>query len=106
MIPTPEEPTAKERFLNDAAKRAHLYTLLRDPVLAEAMDIAEDELRPRVGTAADGNQPLSIAKFHQSAGASEFRNKLGLLTREPKPVAKLTGKKLATSIDDLPKTES
>lgn len=67
------------------------------------MDIVEDLLRPRCGTVADSNQAISIAKFHQSAGASDFRQKLQLLTRESKPVVKLTGKRLATSLEDLPK---
>jgi hypothetical protein len=102
---TPEEPTPYDNFVSDANKRARLKALLEEPVLKEAMDIAEDLLRPRCGTPADANQALSIAKFHQSAGVNEFLKRLKDLTREQKLVTKLSVKKFATSIDDLPKIE-
>jgi len=104
MTPTTDEPTARDRFVSDAMKRAYLLSILRDPVVQEALDIAEDMLRPRCGTPADANQPLSIARFHQSAGANEFVKNLRELTREPKDVVKLSVKRLAKSADDLPTT--
>lgn len=104
MTPTPEEPTALERFTTDATKRATLYALLRDPVLAEAIDIAQDLMRPKAGTTADANHVLAVSKFQQSAGADEFMRLLRGMTRESKPLPKLTPRKLATSVDDLPKT--
>lgn len=105
MTPTPEEPTPLERFTADATKRARLYALLRDPVMEEAMTLAEDAMRPRTGTAADANQPLSIAKFHQSAGASDFVQRLRGLVKEPRVATKLTPRRLAKSEADLPPTE-
>lgn len=103
---TPEEPTPLDRFTADATKRAALYALMRDPVLAEAMEIAEDEMRPKAGTTTDTNQALTIAKFHQSAGASQFILSLHRMTRTPREVVRVTGKKLATSLADLPPTET
>ena len=102
MTPTPEPLSPRDAFLADASKRARLYAVLRDPVIEEAIAIAEDMLRPRVGTAADANQPLSIAKFHQSAGANAFVQNLCELTREKKAPVKLTPRKLAESPEDLP----
>lgn len=98
-----EEPLPYDSFVADAHKRAHLKALLGDPVLQEAMDIAEDLLRPKSGTPADANQPLSIAKFHQSAGANEFVRRLKELTKEQRLVVKPSVRKLAKSEDDLPK---
>ena len=106
MTPIPDEPTPLERFTSDATKRAALYALLRTPVLEEAMEIAEDEMRPKTGTPADTNQALTIAKFHQSAGVSQFILALHRLTRTPKDPVKLTGKRLAASLADLPISEN
>jgi hypothetical protein len=99
---TTTEITPYETFSSDATKRATLRSALENPVIREALEIVEDLFRPRCGTPADANQPLSIAKFHQSAGASEFLKKLQDLTRETKPVVKLSVRKLAKSEDDLP----
>lgn len=104
MTPTPEEPTAVERFTTDATKRAHLYALLRDPILVEAMDIAQELMRPKAGTPADANHVLAVSKFQQSAGADEFLRQLKSLSRERKEVVKPTIKQLAKTLDDLPKT--
>jgi hypothetical protein len=102
MTPTPDELTPRQRFLADATKRAHLYTLLRDPVLEEAMDLAEDEMRPRTNTVADSNQAIAIAKFHQSAGVSAYRADLKELTKEKREVVKPSVQKMARTLDDLP----
>lgn len=106
MTPTPEDPTPLDRFTSDATKRAALYALLRDPVLTEAMEVAEDEMRPKTGTPADTNQALTIAKFHQSAGVSQFIIALHRMTREPKAPVRPTVRRMATSIDDLPKSDN
>ena len=98
---TPDD-TPHSRFTNDASKRATLLALLSDPILQEAMDIADDMLRPKSGTAADANQPLSIAKFHQSAGANEFVKILRGMTKVPQEPVKLQPRRLAKSVDDLP----
>lgn len=100
-----EEPTDYERFVSDAHKRAHLKALLADPVLQEAIDIADDLMRPRCNTPADANQPLTVAKFHQSAGANEFVQKLNSLTKEKKEVVRPLPRRLAKSEDDLPKND-
>ena len=97
------EETPESRFTNDAVKRGRLLTLLSDPVMQEAMDIADDNMRPKAGAAADTNQPLSIALFHQSAGASAFQAKLTSLTKERIRREKVEPRGLAKSIDDLPK---
>jgi hypothetical protein len=102
---TNEEPTDHERFVSDAHKRAHLKALLADPVLQEAMNIADDLMRPRTNTPADANQPLTVAKFHQSAGANEFVRQLNGMTRERKEVIKPTPRRFAKTEDDLPKTD-
>lgn len=103
MKPTTDEKTPAEKFTQDEGKRNRLKQLLADPLLVEAFGLAESMMKPSVGTAADANQPLAIAKYHQCAGADEFQNKLRRLTREyvrpPKPV----GKKLIASEDELPK---
>lgn len=104
MTPTPDELTPRQRFLADATKRARLYTLLRDPVMEEAMGIAEDEMRPRTNTVADTNQFLTVAKFHQSAGVSAFVKDLKDLTKEQREAVKPTVKKMAKSLEDLPPT--
>jgi hypothetical protein len=98
---TPED-TPEIKFTNDAVKRARLLTLLDDPVMREAMDIVDDSMRPKAGGASDTNQPLSIALFHQSAGASTFQAKLQSLTKERIERKKVEPKALAKSIDDLP----
>lgn len=100
MTTTNDDP--HYRFTSDATKRATLLALLSDPILQEAMDIADDMLRPKSGTAADANQPLSIAKFHQSAGANEFVKILRGMTKTPVEPVKLTPRRLAKSVDDLP----
>jgi len=78
--------TPETRFTNDAVKRGRLLALLSDPVMQEAMDIVDDIMRPKSGGAADTNQLLSTALFHQSAGAGEFQKKLVNLTKEKERV--------------------
>ena len=68
---TTEEPTDYEKFVGDAVKRATLKAILANPFLEEAIGITDDLMRPRTNTPADSNQPLTVAKFHQSAGANE-----------------------------------
>lgn len=98
------EETPETRFTNDAVKRGRLLALLSDPVMQEAMGIADDTMRPKSGGTADTNQPLSIALFHQSAGASAFQAKLTSLTKERVRREKVEPRGLAQTIDDLPKT--
>lgn len=100
-----EEPTDHEKFVSDAVKRARLKALLADPILEEAMRIADDLMRPRTNTPADANQPLTVAKFHQSAGANEFVRQLSAMTRERKEVVKPTPRRFAKTEDDLPKID-
>lgn len=97
-----DDPTPQQQFTSDAVKRARLKALLEDPILQEAIDIADDLMRPRTGTTADANQPLTVAKFHQSAGANEFVRLLTSFTKEMRIPAKLESRKLAKVIDDLP----
>ncbi len=98
-----DDPTPQQAFTNDATKRARLKALLADPVLQEAIDIADDLMRPRTGTTADANQPLTVAKFHQSAGANEFVRLLNTFTKEMREPTKLEIRRLAKSEDDIPK---
>ncbi len=100
-----EEPTDYERFVSDAVKRARLKAILADPILEEAMRIADDLMRPRTNTPADANQPLTVAKFHQSAGANEFVQRLNAMTREQKVVVRPIPRRFAKTEDDLPKTD-
>lgn len=102
---TTEEPTDYEKFVGDATKRAALKALLANPILEEAMTLADELMRPHCGTPADANQALTVAKFHQSAGAHEFMKKLDIMTREPKQVVRPAPRRLAQSEDDLPKTD-
>jgi len=99
-----EEQTPFEAFTSDATKRATLAAFLKDPVIVEAMDIADDVMRPRAGEATDGNQPLSISKFHQSAGAERFAHLLTMLTKAPIERKAPVVRSLAKTLDDLPKT--
>jgi hypothetical protein len=96
------ENTSEIKFINDAVKRARLLALLNDPVMQEAMGIVDDSMRPKAGGTADTNQPLSIALFHQSAGASSYQSKLQALTKEKTRREKVEPRALAKSIDDLP----
>jgi len=98
-----DEKTPAERFNEDPNRRTRLAALLADPVLAEAMDIVDDMLRPKAGSATDSNQPLTVAKFHQSAGANEFVKLLKVMTRVPVTRTPVKVKSLASSIEDLPK---
>ena len=100
---TPDE-TPEVKFTNDAVKRGRLLALLSDPVMQEAMDIADDAMRPKSQDATDGNQFLTIAKFHQSAGANEFMGRLRNLTKEKLRREKVEPRGLAQTLDDLPKT--
>ena len=100
---TTDDPTPQQQFTSDATKRARLKALLADPILQEAIDIADDMMRPRTGTTADANQPLTVAKFHQSAGANEFVRLLHSFTKEMRAPTKLEARRLAKSEDDLPK---
>lgn len=103
---TPDtEPTPFELFAQDATKRAQLFALLRDPVLAEAMEIANDLMRPKAGGSTETNQPLTIAKFHQSAGADEYQRLLKLLTKTPVERKPLKGRQLASSLEEIPLTK-
>lgn len=97
-----DDPTDYERFTSDATKRAQLKALLADPVLQEAMEIADDLMRPKCNTPADGNQPIAIAKFHQSAGVNQFLTKLRDMTRVQKELVKPAIKKFAKTAADLP----
>ncbi len=101
-IPT-EEKTDEQLFTENADKRTRLKALLADPLLVEAFGIAEDLMRPKVGGKEDGNHPLALAKYYQSAGADEFQNKLRRLTREHVKTKPLKGIQLAKTEDDLPK---
>lgn len=99
---TDTDPTHQQQFTSDAVKRARLKAILADPILQEAIDIADDLMRPRTGTTADANQPLTVAKFHQSAGANEFVRLLNSFTKEMRTPTKLDARRLAKAIDDLP----
>ena len=104
-MPENQEPTAYEKFVGDAHKRAHLKAILSDPILEEAMGIADDLMRPRCNTLADSNQPLTVAKFHQSAGANQFVEMLTRMTKEQAVVQRPIPRRLAKTEDDLPKTD-
>jgi hypothetical protein len=97
------EDTPATKFAKDVSRRNHLAAILMDPVLQEALDIAEDQMGPQTGTQADAVPAVAAAKFHQMAGANELVKKLHALTREP---AKQTSPKLrsfARTLEDLPK---
>ena len=96
------EETPFDKFTADAPKRAQLLALLDNPVMREAMDLVDDSMRPKAGNSTDSNQPLSIAKFHQSAGANEFITKLRGLTKERLKRKPVEVRSLAKSADDLP----
>lgn len=102
MNPTTED-TPASIFASDAAKRNHLAAVLSDPVLQEALDIAEDLMAPKAGTQADAVPAVAAARFHQVAGANDLLKNLKTLTREPSKKAAPKVKSLARTIDDLPK---
>ena len=98
--------TADERFsqfAKDPGRRDRLAAILSDPVFAEARDIVEDLMAPDTGKQADAVPAMAAAYYHQVAGANHFNKKLRDLTREPVEKKQPQAKKLATSIEDLPK---
>ena len=99
----PTEDTPAFVFASDTAKRGRLATLLNDPVLQEAIDIAEDLMSPKAGTQADMVPAVAAARFHQVAGANDLLKNLKNLTREPKKTVAPKVKGLAKTLDDLPK---
>lgn len=98
--------TAEEKFIQfakDPGRRERLAEILSDPVMADAVDIVEELMEPRIGTQADAAPAMAAAYFQQVAGANHFRKKLRELTREPVVKQTPRGKSLANSVDDLPK---
>ena len=102
MNPTTED-TPAFIFASNTAKRGHLATLLNDPVLQEAIGIAEDQMAPKTGTQADMVPAYAAARFNQVAGANDLLKHLKNLTREPSKTPAPKVKNLAKSLDDLPK---
>jgi hypothetical protein len=100
-----DEKTPAENFNSDATRRTRLAALLADPVLVEAIDIADDIMRPKAGSITDSNQSLTVAKFHQSAGANEFVRLLKFLTKVPVERTLVKIKTLASTLEDLPKEQ-
>lgn len=92
------EDTPAARFSSNLEKRYRLEALLADPILNEAFDIAEDQIRPQTGTQAEAVPAIAAAKFHQVAGVNDFLKALVRLTKE---VKKTMGPKMRT----LPKSE-
>ena len=103
ILMNPTEDTPAFIFASDTARRGRLATLLNDPVLREALDIAEDQMEPKVGTQADMVPAVAAARFHQVAGANDLLKNLKNLTREPKKTVAPKVKGLAKTLDDLPK---
>lgn len=98
---TPEELFIQ--FAKDGEKRKRLEAILNDPVLIEATAIVKELMEPKTGGQADAAPAIAASYFHQFAGAKHFRAKLRALTREPKELKPLQPKKLAKTLDDLPK---
>lgn len=99
---TRPDPTPFESFVLDPVKRDRLKAILSDPLFTEAVNIVDDMMSPKAGAATDSNQPLTIARFHQCAGANEFQQKLKSLTKEAAERKPLTPRKLAERPEDLP----
>lgn len=98
------EDTPATLFAKDPARRTRLAEILNDPVFREALDIAEDQMKPQAATQADAVPAIAASRFHQVAGANDLVKKLQNLTREPKKVKAPTTPRLARTLDDLPKT--
>lgn len=98
---TPEERFVQ--FAKDAVKRQRLEDILNDPVLVEATTIIKELMEPTTGGQADAAPAMAASYFHQFAGAKHFRMKLRSLTREPVERKVLQSKRLAKTLDDLPK---
>lgn len=98
---TPEERFVQ--FAKDAEKRKRLEDILNDPVLIEATTIVKELMEPTTGGQADAAPAMAASYFHQFAGAKHFRTKLRSLTREPAERKVPQVRKLAKTLDDLPK---
>lgn len=99
---TRPDPTPFELFSLDPVRRDRMKAILADPLFTEAVNIVDDLMSPKAGATTDSNQPLTIARFHQCAGANEFQKHLKSLTREPVERRSVTPRKLAETADDLP----
>jgi hypothetical protein len=98
---TPEE--LFQQFAKDPGRREALATALADPILQQAFAIVEEIMEPKIGGQADAAPAMAASYFHQVAGANYFRKRLHDLTREPQERKVPQIKKLAKTIDDLPK---
>lgn len=88
-----EESRAAE-FAKDTDKRNQLASLLKHPVLLEAIDIVEELMEPQTGTQADAVPAIAAAKMHQVAGANELLKKLRNLSKEPKELKRPRGREM------------
>lgn len=91
-----------EEFKKNAAFRSRLQEILKDEVFQKAVTIAKARMDARVGTA-DVNPVLAASKYQQQAGANDLLDTLNFLTTVAKERPTLQGKRLAESLDDLPK---
>lgn len=81
-------------FQNNAIKRERLEAILRDPVLAEALEILEGEVEPRTDLPVTlANDTVAAHRYHQFAGVYHVTKGLKRLSKLPPPVpAPLRGK--------------
>lgn len=95
-----------EEFTRDPARREALARALADPALVTAFAIVEEMMEPKTGTQADAAPAMAASYFHQVAGANYFRRKLKELTREQAEKKTPKGRKLAKTVEDLPKEQA
>lgn len=93
--------TIKE-FQKNPLNRTRLAEVLADPVMQIALMVAKESFDAKIDANTDTSQVLTISRYHQQAGANKFLTVLKALTDEPKQERPLVGRKLATSLEDLP----
>lgn len=94
--------TAAE-FQKDPTRRDKLATVLKNPVLREALDILMDELDPNTqlpATLADAT--VAAHRYHHVAGANHIRKGLNRLAAQAPEVKPLPVKKLKVPKNDAP----
>ena len=89
-------------FASDPKKRTELLAVLANPTFAEAIEIIDEMMEPKIGTQADVQPMIAAAKCHQVAGKNHFKTLLKRMTKEPTAREKVAGRSLAETADDVP----
>jgi hypothetical protein len=90
-----------EEFTKDDVNRATLASVLKEPILIQALAILKDELEPSADNlAAITNPVISASRFQQVAGANHILKGLQRLTQATIPRKALVGKQLEKFPED------